>query len=197
MADLAYCSLTEVLEAAHLAGAQANTHRDALMTSLITRVSVEIDRQTGTWFDKRTKTLYIDPVNPRAQVIFAPTPIVTISSIVEAGTALTYKDWRLDGAVGIRRSSGFWATGAYDDGTTLRGAVKIIGDFGYAAVPKNIAGFAALTVAVLSGYLTRSYTDAETRIERAVTVTTLPDWVKQGVAGQMWLDLSGQRVEGL
>jgi hypothetical protein len=189
-----YCTSDQVKQLAQIKGEQGGANRDAIIASSITRVSATIDQQTGTWFDSRAKTLYIDPVGIRRTRIFMPAPVVSITSITEFGNLLTYKDYVLAEPGAIRRTLGFWMCGQYDDGSAMHNGITVVGTFGFATVPPDVEEACAELSAIVAGIKKRTFVTGD-GIEKAVTATTLPDIVKMILANRLWLDFTNQATE--
>ena len=192
MPEAAYCTEAQVLSAAGLGAEPASTVVAALVASLIPQVEDMIDQATGTWWNSKSKTLYLQPP-PYTNALEMPAPIITLTSVTEEGALLDAHDY-VNAKTHLEREGGTsWASLPYDNGTTLEYPVIVVATaMGYATVPDRIVRLASDLVAILAGLKTRTYID-EDGVKQAVTSRTTPDYVKQVLAADTHFDLSGVR----
>jgi hypothetical protein len=156
-----YCTAAQIKQIAGIAAEDDDTNRTALLTDMLVRIDALIEQSLGTWFFNLAKTYYVEAPHERCERIWFPAPIITVSSITVRGLALDLtSDCILEKAIGaIKRPAGvYWDTGMYDDEVQVHYPTKVVGTFGYAAVPKDVELVAADMGAILGGLKKKTFT---------------------------------------
>lgn len=107
---------------------------DTFIEDLITRVSREIDRETGRWFYARTLTRYYDVPNSRQ--LDLDIDLLTVTTLTNGdGTVLTTADYYLVDkntspyyAIRLKETSG---TQWLDNDGEIENAITLVGTFGF------------------------------------------------------------------
>lgn len=116
---MAYCTAQDLIEEG-VASATANAPRTARLISLVTAY---IDKMTGQWFEKRTKTLTLD--SPGGTVLPLPVAPITVASVKVGGQVQGIDAYTVDADPENPRliaKGGSWPRG--------EGRVEVAGDFG-------------------------------------------------------------------
>ena len=161
MATPAYVTLAEVKR--HIGLTSSVADQDTKLNDMIGWASDHIDTVTRKFWEKRTLTVTTEAVFRNQKKLFMPAPIISITSIKEAGVALDvsefkiYKDW-------LEKTNSSFAevTGRFEIGgpvwSRLQQDIVVVGDFGHTVTPRDIRLLTAEIVGIFAGMKTRSFT---------------------------------------
>jgi hypothetical protein len=175
---VAYCTQDDVKLAANRWTA-LDTGETARVTDAINKASAYFESQTGSFFDQRTIQVTSEPLNAMQRRLFMPAPVISLTSVVEAGIDITsnvliYKGWLEKNAQAIFNWPGdpvnfYWAN--------QQQAVVVIGVFGYAATPADVVQVVAFLAAQILGWVEKTFITPD-GISQSIRDNTLPPWAK-------------------
>lgn len=157
--------------------------QDQFLTAMLVRASQRIDTWTRTFWDKRTLVVTTEATSDHQQRLFMPAHILSIASVTQGGIALATEDFYA------------YATWLELEGrlpwSNLQQDIVVAGDFGFKTVPDDVK-LATLEIAsILSGIKTKTMITDE-GVERTVTLTTMPGWVREIVAARRLVEFVAQ-----
>lgn len=198
MAQPNYVTLAETK--LHVGLRSTTTDQDAKLTDAIGDASDHVDSETRTFWDQRDLTITTEAIFANQRKLFMPAPIISITSITEAGVLIdptnfkVYRTW-----IEKLNSSFSEVTGRFEIGGPVWSRVQqdivVVGRFGYKTneTPRDIKLITKELAGVFSGLKTRSFV-SDDGVASTVLVTEIPDWVDRKLVSRRLPIVIGQRL---
>ena len=183
----------------HIGLRTTTTDQDAAIDDAIGDASDHIDAETRTFWDQRDLTITTEAVFRNQRRLFMPAPIISITSITEAGVALDTANFVIYRTWIEKVNTAFTEiTGRFEIGGPVWSRVQqdivVVGRFGYKTneTPRDIKLITKELAGVFSGLKTRSFI-SDDGIASTVVVTEIPTWVNDKIFSRRLPIVIGQR----
>ncbi len=197
MAAPLYATLDEVKR--HIGLASSVVDQDQKLNDMIGFASDYIDTHTRTFWDQRDLTVTTEAVFSNQRRLFMPAPIVSITSVTEAGVAIATADFKVYRTWLEKLNTSFAEVSSrFEIGgpvwSRIQQDIVVVGRFGYATglTPRDIKLLCVELVGVFAGMKTKSFTQDD-GVERTVLTNAIPEWVNDQIFARRLPIAIGQR----
>lgn len=160
-----------VAEARRHVGLEAlKGEQEKILTEAIADASAEVERQTGTWWDKRKVSVTTAAVEPGQKRLFMPARIIDIESVTVDGVLFDASLYFVFGQHLEMSDGAAW--------TRKRQAIVVVGNMGKENVPGDIKRATKEVAAAYSGLKTKTYTQFD-GVQNTVADTAIAAWVEK------------------